>query len=139
MWTRFWSRPYMEVKTALAFLFYALLFCMMSTDATVTMHLYSFYTAHFSIILHTASDKNDRFIVYTGYNFRMKNWKKKWRMIVSCIVSMYYDWLMYWVVSNSQLAPRRTLGHTLLFYQSSLLLPPFVLRPDTFSRDRFPP
>ena len=63
----------MEVKTALAFFFYAFLFGMMPADATVTVYLDSFYTTHFSIILCTASDKNDRSIVYTRYNFRMKN------------------------------------------------------------------
>jgi|GEM_PF-6032760 len=73
MGTGFWSRSYMKVKTTFAFLFYAFFFRMMTTDTTITVNLYAFYTAHFSNILHTALDKNDRSIVYTEYNFRMKN------------------------------------------------------------------
>jgi len=69
----FWSRSYMKVKTTFAFLFNAFFFCVMSADTTITVNLYTFYTAHFSIILHTTLDKNDRSIVYTRYNFRMKN------------------------------------------------------------------
>jgi hypothetical protein len=52
---------------------------------------------------------------------------------------MYVTELMYWVVSDSQLTPRRSLGFILLFYQRDLLSPPFTLRTDTFSRDGFPP
>jgi hypothetical protein len=63
----------MKVKTAFAFLFNAFFFRMVSTDSTVTVNLYAFYTAHFSNILDTPLDKNDRSIVYTKYNFRMKN------------------------------------------------------------------
>ncbi len=73
MGTGFWSRSYMKVKTTLAFLFNAFFFCMMSTDATITVNLDTFYATHFSNILYTASDKNDRSIVNTKYNVRMKN------------------------------------------------------------------
>lgn len=39
---------------------------------------------------------------------------------------MYVTELMYWVVSDSQLTPRRSLGFILLFYQRDLLSPPFT-------------
>ena len=45
------SRPYMEVKTALAFLLDAFLFCIMSTYTTVTVHMDSFYATQFLTIL----------------------------------------------------------------------------------------
>jgi hypothetical protein len=73
MGDRFCPRSYMKVKTTLAFLFNAFFFQMMSTDSTITVNLDTFYAAHFSNILHTKSDKNDRSIVYTIYNFRIKN------------------------------------------------------------------
>ena len=51
MSTGFWSRPYMEVKTTFAFLLDTFLFCIMSTYATVTVHVDSFYAAQFLTIL----------------------------------------------------------------------------------------
>ena len=41
----------MEVKTALAFLFYAFLFCIMPTYATVTVHVDFFYATQFLTII----------------------------------------------------------------------------------------
>jgi len=51
MRTGFWSRPYMKIKTALAFFLDALLFCIMSTYTTVTVHMDSFYATQFLTIL----------------------------------------------------------------------------------------
>ena len=47
MQDRFWSRPYMEIKTALAFLLDTFLFCIMSTYTTVTVHVDFFYATQF--------------------------------------------------------------------------------------------
>lgn len=46
----FWSRPYMEVKAALAFLLDAFLFCIMTAYATVTVHMDSLYATQFLTI-----------------------------------------------------------------------------------------
>lgn len=47
MQDRFWSRPYMEIKTALAFLLDTFLFRIMPTYATVTVHVDLFYATQF--------------------------------------------------------------------------------------------
>jgi len=44
---RLWPRPYMEIKTALAFLLDTFLFGIMSTYATVTVHVDLFYATQF--------------------------------------------------------------------------------------------
>lgn len=47
MQDRFWSRPYMEIKTALAFLLDTFLFGIMSTYTTVTVYVDLFYATQF--------------------------------------------------------------------------------------------
>ena len=47
MQDRFWPRPYMKIKTALAFLLDAFLFGVMPTNATVTVHADFFYATQF--------------------------------------------------------------------------------------------
>jgi len=54
---RFWSRPYMEIKTALAFLLDTFLFRIMSTYATITVHVDFFYATQFLIILYSIKIK----------------------------------------------------------------------------------
>ena len=47
----------MEVKTALAFLFYTFFFCIMPTYATVTVHVDFFYATQFLTIIVRAKIK----------------------------------------------------------------------------------
>lgn len=47
MQDRLWSRPYMEIKTAPAFLLDAFLFGIMSTYTAITVHLDFFYATQF--------------------------------------------------------------------------------------------
>jgi hypothetical protein len=75
MGTGFWSRSYMKIKATFAFFFNTFFFCMMSTDATITVNLYTFYATHFSNILCMKSDKNDRSIVYIKYELL---WSSGW-------------------------------------------------------------
>jgi hypothetical protein len=57
MQDRFWSRPYMEIKTAFAFLLDTFLFGIMPTYATVTVHVDLFYATQFLIILYSIKIK----------------------------------------------------------------------------------
>ncbi len=64
-----WSRPYMKVKTAFTFLFNTFLFRIMSTNATVAVHLDLLYATQFPTTLVKVDIKKDRSIVYARYNF----------------------------------------------------------------------
>jgi hypothetical protein len=50
MGTGLGSRPYMEIKAALAFLLDTFLFCIMTAYATITVHVDSFYATQFLTI-----------------------------------------------------------------------------------------
>ncbi len=75
----------MEVKTAPTFFFYAFLFQIMPTNATVAVHLDFLYATQFPTILIQTKIKMIAPIVYTSYNFVYRKLKK----------DMTYDFVVY--------------------------------------------